>query len=380
MAASIFITGATGNIGAAVVCGLLDREDHDRLTVLVRGGSGPQVTQRLVEAVRVYRPDLSGEMIASRIEAVSGDIARPRLGLDRITYSRLTAETTHIVHSAAVTCFDVDEKTADAVNASGTAHVLEFAQQAMTNQVLRRMVHVSTAYICGHDAKGMVSPDDMPEHPPHTNVYERSKWKAERMVRERFKALPLVLARPSIVVGEATTGRVIRFNVLYPPLRLLLPCLGNHPMSGLDGSLDIVPVDYVAAVCERLLLHPDVREGGCYHLTAGVENCCTVDQVLAAAASLAPQHHRRRLRSHPDVLKVLGRLATYRPYLSFRAGFERRATDRLTAGTGLSVRPVTDYLAVLLSYCRQTGWGKRRKTEEVSHARDRYPESLRANG
>ena len=51
------------------------------------------------------------------------------------------------------------------------------------------------------------------------NAYERSKFEAELLVRERSAQLPILVLRPSIVVGERSSGWTTSFNVLYPPLK-----------------------------------------------------------------------------------------------------------------------------------------------------------------
>ena len=112
------------------------------------------------------------------------------------------------------------------------------------------------------------------------NPYERSKFEAELMLRERAAGLPLQVLRPSIVVGDSRTGWTSSFNVLYPPLRafargaiLALPARRGSPV-------DVVPVDYVADSVDRLACDgPD----GTFHLVAG-RNATTVGRLIELAS------------------------------------------------------------------------------------------------
>ena len=108
------------------------------------------------------------------------------------------------------------------------------------------------------------------------NPYERSKFEAERMIRERAAGLPLQILRPSIVVGDSRTGRTSAFNVLYGPLKAF--ARGRIPAipARRSSPVDIVPVDYVAdRVVELAMGGPD----GTFHLVAG-RNATTVDRLL----------------------------------------------------------------------------------------------------
>jgi long-chain acyl-CoA synthetase len=95
------------------------------------------------------------------------------------------------------------------------------------------VTYVSTAYVAG-DRRGTAYEDDR-ETGAFRNSYERSKHEAEALVRS--STLPWTIARPSIVVGESTTGWTASFNVLYGPLRAfdagaypLLPARRRSPV------------------------------------------------------------------------------------------------------------------------------------------------------
>ena len=84
---------------------------------------------------------------------------------------------------------------------------------------LRRIVHVSTAYVSGRHA-GEFGEGDLEVGQEFRNTYECSKYEAERLLRG-VGELPLAIARPSIVVGHSASGWTSAFNVLYWPMRAL---------------------------------------------------------------------------------------------------------------------------------------------------------------
>ena len=67
--------------------------------------------------------------------------------------------------------------------------------------------------------------------------------------------LPLVIARPSIVVGDRYSGWTPAFNVIYWPLRAFARGMLDEVPANPDGVVDVVPVDYVADALVHLL-HP----------------------------------------------------------------------------------------------------------------------------
>ena len=83
---------------------------------------------------------------------------------------------------------------------------------------LDSFAHVSTAYVAGTHT-GRFTEDDLYVGQDFRNPYERSKFEAELVVRERGDSLPTQVVRPSIVVGDSRTGWTPAFNVLYWPLR-----------------------------------------------------------------------------------------------------------------------------------------------------------------
>ena len=62
-----------------------------------------------------------------------------------------------------------------------------------------------------------------------------------------------MIARPSIVMGESTSGWTPAFNVLYWPIRAFSRGLFAEVPARPEALVDVVPVDYVADALVHLL-------------------------------------------------------------------------------------------------------------------------------
>ncbi|HEX7299212.1 MAG TPA: SDR family oxidoreductase, partial [Solirubrobacteraceae bacterium] len=254
---------------------------------------------------------------------------------------------------------------AQRVNVDGTGNVLEFCLEAKD---LQRHAYVSTAYVAGAHS-GAFGEDDLDVGQRFRNPYERSKFEAERLLRERAVGLPLQVLRPSIVVGDSRTGWTSSFNVLYPPLRAFAS--GAMPaLPARRGSpVDVVPVDYVADAVDRL-----AREGpdGTFHLVAG-RNATTVGRLVELASRYfqrpAPRVFPPRLYGRlvqPLLLsrmsggrrEALRRMEVYFPYFSMRVRFADRRNP--------PAPPVERYFDRLLDFAERARWGRRQVERPVA--------------
>ena len=81
---------------------------------------------------------------------------------------------------------------------------------ALANRMRRaprlvRFLHVGTAYICGCDPPRLVREVDYPQADvQHIVEYTRSKAECELLLESGFSDLPLVIARPSVVIGHTS--------------------------------------------------------------------------------------------------------------------------------------------------------------------------------
>jgi thioester reductase-like protein len=353
----ILLTGATGFVGMAVLARLL-AAGHE-VHCLIRASDDAEADSRLRAVLQRVEAPSTGRAVA-----IAGDLTAPRLGLgDR--HDELAARVGTVIHSAASVAFDLPIEEARAINVEGTRRVLDFAGAVPG---LRRVAYVSTAYVAG-DRRGTVYEDDR-ESGTFRNSYERSKHEAEALVRS--STLPWTIARPSIVVGESTTGWTASFNVLYGPLRAF--DAGAYPVlpARRRSPVDVVPVDYVADAVAALAHHPEA-EGGTFHLTAG-SNTSTVGEIMGLATGrfdrpaprLVPPRAYRKLvhplllrRVTPSTRRLLERSEIYFPYFAMRLRFDDARSRALLAPMGIAPARLDDYFGRIIEFARAARWGKR---------------------
>jgi len=155
--------------------------------------------------------------------------------------------------------------------------------KAMQKRSLERYLHVGTATICGGDPPTIVHEDDYPsDTAQHLLPYTRSKAEAERQLAERFADLPLVIARPSIVVGDTRygckpSGSIFWVLRTFEALRFLAWDPANR--------VDVVPVDWAASALNHLLLAPQLAHQR-YHISAGCGSAINWNELGAEYARI----------------------------------------------------------------------------------------------
>jgi len=360
---AILLTGATGFVGTAVLARLLERTSRP-VVAPVRAPDAHRATQRLrASLLEVFPPEQAAAYMA-RCTAVPADLQQDGLGLTSGELLRLARHCDEVIHCAAAVSFEQPLDEARAINTAGAARVAAFASAAaVRGDGLRRVVHVSTAYTAGRWS-GPYRETDSPGDGGFRNTYEQTKHEAERLLRDWTPRLPLQIVRPSIVVGDRTSGWTRSFNVLYWPLRMFSQ--GKLPVipAERDAPVDVVPVDYVADTILALADAP----AGTYHAVAG-DRASTVGEIIAMAS-------RHFDLPEPEIVspgmldlaldapltepqrRALDRARVFFPYFALKVRFDDRATRRLLEPRGVGTQRLDDYFAPLMDYATRASWGR----------------------
>ena len=350
----VLLTGATGFLGMEVLTRLVEREDVC-VIALVRAADREQARER-IDAVlaRLYDdpPALDGRLLA-----LPGDVALDGAGLSAADRRTVCASATAVAHCAASIAFDLPAEEAFNVNALGTGRMLDLAADCGR---LERFVHVSTAYVAG-DTRGTFAETDLDAGQGFRNTYEWSKFSAERLVEQAATSLPTVVARPSIVVGDRSSGWTPVFNVIYWPLRAFgRGLLGELPVDP-DGIVDVVPVDYVADALIHLLERPELD--GRLNLVAG-EHASTNTQLIELACDWfgRPRPPLVREAELPDG----DERRVYLPYFDVASRFDDSRARTSLAAAGISASPLPEFFPAIRGYAERARWGKRHMTREAA--------------
>ncbi len=254
----VLVTGAGGLLGGQLA-GVLAGRGHGVVGLVHRNPSVRRNDGSAVDAA-AWSGALPG---AGQVVTLKGDVRQALLGLDAETREALQGVEL-VVHCAALTGFDLDEATYEAVNERGTAHAVELARA-----IGARLLHVSTAYVCGQRS-GVVLESELACGQDFANGYEASKLRAEQVVGAAMAdGLDAAIARPSIVVGRSSDGTVGAFDNVYAFIRLVT---GGHvrvlPVRA-EASLDLVPIDHVVAGLLAMAEDGAAVRGQTLHLVSG---------------------------------------------------------------------------------------------------------------
>ena len=139
-----FLTGVTGFLGQQLASALL--AEGEDLVVLARGRSVIEANRRVQEALFARR---NGSM-SPRVHVCLGSLEAPGLGLGPGDRDLILSRCEDFIHCAANIRLDLPLRMARAVNVGGTRGVLALARERERRGGLRRLHHVSTAFVAGN--------------------------------------------------------------------------------------------------------------------------------------------------------------------------------------------------------------------------------------
>ena len=235
---AIFLTGATGFIGAFLLDELLQQTTAN-IYCLVRDNQ-QEATHRLKDNLQFY--NLYQNNNKQRIITVSGDLSLPYFGLTKTQFQSLAQKIDLIYHSAArmnpIDSYDVMKKT----NVLGTREILRFAAMGQTKPVH----YISTLGVFSNTYQQTLTETEQPQWDDGlVSGYSQSKWVAEQLlITARNRGLPLCIYRPDIVLGHSQTG-IINFND-YFLCNVLLTCIQLGVFPSINTVINFMPVDYVS--------------------------------------------------------------------------------------------------------------------------------------
>ena len=199
---AVFLTGATGFVGMEILARYLERTDRP-----VYAPCAPATRRRPRGGCATRSGACSGTRMPSRTGCTRSPPTSSNRAWARPSRARAVwpSQVTDIVHSAASVSFTLPLDRSREINVEGTRRMLELAELCQRRGGLEHFSYISTAYVAGTH-KGEFSEDQLDVGQRFRNPYEQSKFEAERLVRAAEGRLPIQVFRPSIVVGERTTG------------------------------------------------------------------------------------------------------------------------------------------------------------------------------
>nr|RNJ68501.1 MAG: amino acid adenylation domain-containing protein [Leptolyngbya sp. IPPAS B-1204] len=243
----IFLTGATGFLGAFLLHELLQQTQAD-IYCLVRASHLEEGRQRLQNNLARYM--LSSGELNPRVIPVLGDLSQPCLGLAQEMFQALSNQLDRIYHAGAFVNLIYPYTALRAANVLGTQEVLRLASQ---NQAIP--VHfISTLDVFQSPAyfeMDRIREDQPLAHGQDLNVgYAQTKWVAEHLVRAaQLRGLPVSIYRPGMLTGHSQTGAA-QINDLM--CRLIKGMVQLKAAPNFEHWLNLIPVDFASQAIVHL--------------------------------------------------------------------------------------------------------------------------------
>jgi nucleoside-diphosphate-sugar epimerase len=280
----ILITGATGFVGGAVLARMAELAGSYEILIVARPNAIHDAETRVINSVARFIGHDRAIALIERCQLIPCDLddatflSDPRLDM-----------ATHVLHLAANTSF----RSVNSVRRTNIHGALAFAHRMKRVERLRRFLYVGTAYICGTNPPATARENDYPDlGVRHLVEYTRSKAECEALLESTAPELPLIVARPSVVIGHTRLGCRPSASIFwfYRVVHLL-----DRINCSVDLLNDIVPVDYTADALLMLLLKPSLQYRR-YHVSAGQTASVTWREISAAFASARRESRRDSYR------------------------------------------------------------------------------------
>ncbi|MBF0119806.1 MAG: thioester reductase domain-containing protein [Desulfobacterales bacterium] len=246
---AIFLTGATGLVGAYLLDVLLTKTD-DNIYCLIRGKNSDEAKERLIKHLKFHT--LWQEKFISRIIPIIGDLSKPLLGLSDKSFHELADTIDVIYHNGALVNFLYPYSALKASNVLGTQEVIRLASFSKIKQV-HFVSTVAVFFSQTYFAQKIVKETDIPIYDDSLKGgYKQSKWVSEKLImRAKERGMPTVIYRPVRILGASTTGIVNFHDSLC---HLLKACIEIKKYPTLNTVMTFVPVDYVSQAIVYLSL------------------------------------------------------------------------------------------------------------------------------
>lgn len=237
----IFLTGATGNLGAYLLYELLQRTRAD-IHCLVRASSVEEARSKLQNVLKRY--GLWSDSLGARVIPVLGDLSQPYLGIKPEQFSRLAEKIDLIYHCGAWVNIAYPYSALKATNVLGTQEIIRLASKTKTKPV-HFISTIDVFPVTGSNTLRTISEKDATG--PNTafcNGYAQSKYMAEQLLIEAAsRGLPVSIYRPSNIIGDTRTGVSLTDGFIT---LLLKGCIQMKVAPNIKAMLNLVPVDYVS--------------------------------------------------------------------------------------------------------------------------------------
>ncbi|MCY7423177.1 MAG: AMP-binding protein [Chitinophagaceae bacterium] len=219
---NILLTGGTGFLGPFILKSLLE-QTNAKIYVLVRAANHVQGMER----IKLSQQNVPGvdskmlQMIDERVIPLCGNLDQPKIGLDEVTYRKLSQQIDTIYHNGALVNYLFNYYKMRNINVIGTNELIKLAFEERP----KIFNHISTTFIFGWAVKDVLYEGNSNDDIDLLDFgYSQTKWASEQVVFDAMsKGLNARIFRPALISPSIEGGghnfdisiRLIAFMIKY---------------------------------------------------------------------------------------------------------------------------------------------------------------------
>lgn len=252
----VFLTGATGFLGAYLLRNLLEDMDVD-VFCLVRAENqrvAKEKIQRKLASADMWKPEYE-----KRIHVMVGNLDQNGLGLAKEEVEFIEKEIDYILHNGANVNFSIPYESIKKENVEATKYILKM----LSSGKRKKMVYISTASIFSEQAykDGAVTEDNYPNDINHLGLgYTQSKMVCEHIIKQYMdKQEDITIIRLGRIIDDEKKHDS---KDIFQLLLKICKNMKKYPV--IEDYFDILPVRIAGEVITKILFCKDSKK--VYHL------------------------------------------------------------------------------------------------------------------
>lgn len=263
----ILITGSSGFVGGAVLVKVLSDKKYFPV-LLVRANNKAEGLSKIQTNILKYSQTKQHLHLLKEENIVLGDLLYPEEFIDSPELNGVS----YVINCAAIASFGKNPNIWK-VNVEGT---YRFASLVNKISTLEKFIHVGTAMSAVPEYGSNVEESIVSKpRSEHFVDYTYSKACVENLLKNECSDLPLIIARPSIIVGHTQMGCMPSSSIFW--VFKMVSMLGKF-LCDLENKIDVIPVDYCANALIYLMEHGDIIDN-VYHISSGLSSSNTFLQI-----------------------------------------------------------------------------------------------------
>ncbi|KAJ3130118.1 large subunit of alpha-aminoadipate reductase [Nowakowskiella sp. JEL0407] len=266
-----FVTGVTGFLGAFIISALFKKFPQCHVICHVRAKTEKDALDRVIQNGKKHLVWKDEWVTNGKISAVTGDLAKEKLGIDSAVWDKLAQEVDIIIHNGAMVHWIYPYHKLRAPNVISTLDCLRLA----TTHHMKPMHFISSTsaldtehYVKLAESGPIVEGDDMEGARRGLNGgYGQSKWVAEKLILlARERGVPATIVRPGYIIGDTKFGVTNGDDFLW---RLVKGCVQLGKVPRMTNIINMCPVDYVARCVVAIAARQEAIPKGVFHIWNG---------------------------------------------------------------------------------------------------------------